>query len=85
MAIIWPERFLEADQLLRHGIEKAGSLLERGAAVGCAAPLAKQILEHNPRVSLCRQRRCRRGPREIVLIDAGIAVVALADDGKQVH
>ena len=32
-----------------------------------------------------RQRRSRRRPRQVVLIDAGIAVVALAHRGQQIH
>ena len=36
-------------------------------------------------MSFRRQRRRRRRPGEIVLIDAGIAVVALADDRQQIH
>ena len=58
---------------------------ERGAAVGGAAPFAEQALEDDPRVGLGRQRRRRRRPREVVLIDAGVAVVALADGREQVH
>ena len=58
---------------------------ERRPPVGGAPPFAEQALEDDPRVGLGRQRRRRRRPREIVLIDAGVAVVALADGREQVH
>ena len=60
-------------------------LLQRRAAVGRAAALAEQPLEDDPRMRLGRQRRRRRRPREVVLVDAGVAVVALADGLEQVH
>ena len=66
-------------------VEQAGPLLQRGPSVGGASPFAEQALEHDPRMGLGRQRRRRRRPREVVLIDAGVAVVALADGREQVH
>ncbi len=60
-------------------------LLQRRAPVGRAAALAEQPLEDDARMRLGRQRRRRRRPGEIVLIDAGVAVVALADRLEQVH
>ena len=60
-------------------------LLQRRATVGGAAALAEQALEDDARMRLGRQRRRRRRPREVVLIDAGVAVVALADRLEQIH
>ena len=80
-----PSWLLQAGDLLGDRIEQAGPLLQRGAAVGGAAAFAEQALEDDPRVRLGGQRRRRRRPREIVLIDAGVAVVALADGREQVH
>ena len=51
---------------------------QRRAPVRRAAALAEQALEDDARVRLGRKRRRRRRPREIVLIDARVAVVALA-------
>ena len=80
-----PSWLLSCGELVRHGIEQAGPALQGGAAVGRGAALAEQPLEHDPRVGLARQRRRRRRPRQVVLVDAGVAVVALADERQQVH
>ena len=58
---------------------------QRRPAVGRAATLAEQPLEDDPRMRFGRQRRRRRRPRQVVLIDARVAVVALADRLEQVH
>ncbi len=58
---------------------------QRRAAVGRAAALAEQALEDDARMGLSRKRRRRRRPREIVLIDARVAVVALTDRLEQIH
>ena len=68
-----------------HRVEQAGALPQRGEAVGGAAAVAEQALEDDARMRLGRQRRRRRRPREVVLVDAGVAVVALADGREQVH
>ena len=80
-----PSVFLQPRDLLGHRIEQAGPLLQRRAAIRRAAAFAEQALEDDPRMRLGRQRRRRRRPGEVVLIDAGVAVVALADDRQQVH
>ena len=49
------------------------------------ATLAKQPLENDPRMRFGRQRRRRRRPREIVLVDARVAVIALSDRLEEVH
>ena len=54
-------------------------------AVRRAAALAEQALEDDARMGLGRQRRRGRRPRQIVLVDAGVAVVALAHRGEQIH
>ena len=60
-------------------------LAQRGAALGRAAAFAEQAFKHDPRMRLRRQRRGGRRPGKIVLVDAGVAVVALADHLQQVH
>ena len=60
-------------------------LPQRRAAIGRAAALAEQPLEDDARVRLGRKRRRRRRPREVVLIDARVAVVALTDRLEQIH
>ena len=60
-------------------------LPQRRAALGGAAAFAEQPLEHDARMRLGRQRRRRRRPRQVVLVDARVAVVALPDRLQQVH
>ena len=79
------EPVLQAGDLLGDRVEEAGALPQAGAAVRGVAALAEQPLEDDPRMGLGRQRRRRRGPREVVLINAGVAVIALADGREQVH
>ena len=84
-AVARAELLLKAGDVFGHPIEKAGVLPQFGAAVGRAAAVAEQALENDARMSLGRKRRGGRRPGEIVLVDAGIAVVALADRGEQIH
>ena len=79
------ELVVELRELFHHGIEQAGPASQGGAAFRRGGAVAEEPLEHDPRMRLARQRRRRRGPREIVLIDAGVAVVALAGDRQQIH
>src|SRR4051812_47578849 len=62
IAIARSQRPLQVREFVDYRIEQAGPLLERGAAFGCRALFAKEVFENNPRVSLCRKRRRRRGP-----------------------
>ena len=50
-----------------------------------APALAEEALEDDPRMGLGGQGGRRRRPGEVVLVDAGVAVVALADGREQVH
>ena len=84
-AVVWSELLLKPGDVLAHPVEEAGAALERGAPIGRAAAFAEQPLEDDARVGLGRQGRRRRRPRQIVLIDARVAVVALADRLEQVH
>src|SRR5262249_62010545 len=56
-----------------------------GAACRRGGAVAEEPLEDDSGVSLARERRRRRGPREAVVVDAGVAVVALAGERHQVH
>src|SRR5260221_830798 len=78
-AILGSQRVLQARGVVSNPIEEAGPLLQRRAA-GCrAAAFAEQPLEDDTGMGLSRQGRRRVRPREIVLIDPLLAVVALAD------
>ncbi len=79
------ELLVELGELVHHGIEQAGPALQGSAALGRVRAVAEQPLEHDPRVGLAGQRRGRRGPRQAVVVDAGVAVVALAGQRHQVH
>ena len=84
-AILGSELRLQARDVVAHRVEQAGPSPQRGAPIGRAAALAEQPLEDDARMRLGRERRRRRRPREVVLIDARVAVVALADGLEQIH
>jgi hypothetical protein len=84
-AIRRPEFPAQAGHVVFDEVQQAGPAAERGLPVGLAAPFAEQHLEHQPRVRLGRQRRRRRRPRQVVLVDAGEAVIALTDSLHHVH
>ena len=65
-------------------VENAGVAAQLGAARVGRAAVAEQPLEQHARVGFGRQRRGRRRPRQVVLVDAGEAVVAVADLRDQV-
>src|SRR6188474_2460924 len=72
IAVARSKRLLQVREFIDNRIEQAGPLLKRGAAFGRRTLFPKEVFENNPRVSLRRKRRRRRGPRKIVLIDAGV-------------
>ena len=84
-AIPGPDFPFKAGDVLAEPIEQTGAFAQCRHAIDDAAAFAKQALEHNPGMRLGGQRRRRRGPGEIVLIDTGVTVVALADDLHEVH
>ena len=84
-AIACAELPLQAGDVFAHPVEQAGAAAERLAPIRGAAAFAEQALEHHARMRLRRQGCRRRRPGQIVLVDAGIAVVALADHFHQVH
>ena len=84
-AIVRAELVLEARDIVLDPIKQAGALTKSGAAVFDAATLAEKALENDARVRFGRERRRGRGPREIVLVDTGEAVVTLADHRDQIH
>ena len=84
-AIVRSELPLQARDVIAHPIEQTGPSPQRGAAVGGAAAFAEQALEDDARVGFGRKRRRRRRPREVVLVDARVAVVALAHRLEQIH
>ena len=76
---------LQAGDVLAHPVEQARPAPQGGAPVRGAAPFAEQALEDDARVRLGRQRGRGRRPRQVVLVDAGVAVVALPHHVHQVH
>ena len=84
-AILGPELRLQPRDVVANRIEEAGLALQRRSPIGRAAALSEQALEDDARVRLGRKGRGRRRPREVVLIDARVAVVALTDHLEQVH
>ncbi len=84
-AISGAELALQASKVVVERVEQAGLFPERCAAISNAAPFAEEAFKNNPRMSL-RGQWCRgRRPRKIVLINARIAVIALADHLHQIH
>ena len=78
------ELAVEPRDVLAEPIEQAGaSCATRRGAFGGAAAFAEQTFEDDARMRLGRQRRRGRRPGKIVLINAGVAVVALADRLQQ--
>ena len=84
-AITRPELSLETRDVFIEPIEEAGPFPQRSLSVRNAAAFAEQALENNSRMRFRRQRRRRRRPREIILVNTGVAIVALADHLHQVH
>ena len=80
-----PDRALEPRDVLAERVEEAGPALERGLALLGGAALAEEPLEHDAGMGLGGQRGRRRRPRQAVLVDAGVAVVADARERVQVH
>src|SRR5687767_12940237 len=78
-AVRCAELVLQAGDVGTNPIEQARALLELRTAVGSAAAVAEEPLEGNTRMRFGGQRRCRRGPGEIVLVHARVAVVALTN------
>ena len=64
---------------------QTGRGAEMGAAFGGAAHFPEQAFEDNARMGLGRERRGGRRPGKVVLVDASVAVIALADDLHQIH
>ena len=75
---------LQAGHVGHDPVEDAGVLLQLRAPPLRGSAVAEQALEDHPRIGLGRQRRGRRRPRQIVLVRAGVAVVAVADLRDQV-
>ena len=67
---------LQRRQLRHHRIEQAPRVLPPAAALGRGGAVAEQLLEHQPRVVLHRQRLRRRLPRNRVAIGAAEARLA---------
>ena len=84
-AIGGAEPALQPGDVVANPVEQAGAFAQRHPPIGRAAAVAEQPLEDDARMCLRGQRRRRRRPREIVLVDARVAVVALADGLEQVH
>ena len=75
----------QARDVLGDPIEQTRPFAQRRLALGQRAAFAEEPFKHDARVRLRGQRRRRRGPREIVLVDAGVAVVALAGRLQHIH
>src|SRR5207245_9721591 len=78
-AVTRPKLSVETRDIFIKPIEEAGSFSQRSLPVRDAPAIAEQTLENDSRLALPRQRRRRRRPREIILVNAGVTVVALAD------
>ena len=76
---------LQPGDVFAHPVEQAGALAERGAPLRRAAAFAEEALEDDARMRFRRQRGGGRRPREVVLVDAGVAVVALPHHFHQIH
>src|SRR6266567_5990428 len=76
---------LELSNVPGERIEQTGSILERRTPGGGIATLAKQAFEDHARMRLGRKRSCGRRPREAILIDARVTVVAHAGERVQIH
>ena len=79
------EAAFEAGNIFGHPVEEARAFAEGGAAFGDAAALAEEAFEDDTRVGFVGEGRGGRGPGEIVLVNAGVAVVALAGGLEHVH
>ena len=75
----------ESAEIFGEGVEQAGPFFERSTAFSEVPPVAKETLEDDARVRFSRQRGRGRRPGEIVLISAGVAIVALTDHLEVVH
>ena len=76
---------LKAGDFFADRIEQAGTLSQRVAAFLGGAAFAEQAFKDDSRMGLGRQRRGRGGPGKVVLIDAGVTIVALTDELEQIH
>ena len=65
-------------EVVRDGVEDAPVLPELRSPLGRRAAFTEELLEHDARVVLHRQRRRRVSPRDGVHVDAAIAVLAVA-------
>lgn len=79
------EAAFEAGDIFGHPVEEAGAFAEGGAAFGDAAALAEEAFEDDTRVGFVGEGRGGRGPGKIILVNAGVAVVALAGGLEHVH
>ena len=69
---------VQAPCIVQDGVEHAGPEPIPLEAVGVVGPLGEQTIEDQPGIDLGRQRRSGRAPGHGVLVDAGIAAVAVA-------
>ena len=84
-AVTRPELSVETGDIFIEPIEEAGPFPQRGLPVCDAAAFSEQALENDSRMRFRRQRRCRRRPGKIILVNTGVAIVALAHHLHQVH
>jgi hypothetical protein len=80
-----PQLPLQPANVVFDEVQEAGPAAQGRLPVRLVAPLAEEHFEHQPRMRLGRERRRGRRPRQVVLVDAGIPVIALADDLHHVH
>ena len=76
---------LETSHILAKGIQQTGSLLQGCLSLLRASTIAKERLKDHARMRLGWQWRGGRRPGKIVLIHAGIAIVALTHGLHQIH
>src|SRR5437867_3342084 len=74
-AVARSELSIEPSDIFVEPVEQAGLFPQRGLPICHAAAFSEQTLENDPRMRLRRQRRCRRRPGKIVLVNAGVTVV----------
>ena len=73
---------LEAFHVTDDRIQQTSSLAQSGLTFFGRPALSKQTFENDARVSFRWKRRGWRGPGQIILVDARIAIVALANHLK---
>ena len=75
----------QAADFVRQRVEQTCLTTQRRPPLLGTTPFAEHGLEDDPRVGLRRQRSRWRRPRQVVLIHAGVAVVALTNHLGQIH